>query len=121
MNKKQKAFCDRYVANGLNAREAYFFAYGSDKCADPTYPYYLLRQPEIKAYIEDERDKAINAMAIDSKRVMEELGKIAFGLSEEKVSANTRLRALEILSKNLNIQSNKDEVNQTIEVNILGD
>ena len=54
MTKPQINFCERYLANGYNALDAYFSAFpDADKTnRKPSYPYTLLKKPEIKEYIE---------------------------------------------------------------------
>ena len=57
MTQQQKNFCEQYLANGYNARAAYFAAFpNADKSnKGPSYPYTLLNKPEIKEYIEKRR------------------------------------------------------------------
>lgn len=121
MTEKQKNFCEAYLANGYNAREAYYTAFGenSRNNKQPSYPYTLLKNPEVKEYIETRRKEIYEAMNIDSMRVAQELGNIAFAPKGDEVyNATAKLRALEILSKNLGLQNQKIDLKETIEVSL---
>lgn len=120
MTTKQKLFCDYYLANGFKAKKAYIDAYGNTDNKDPTYPYTLLAKPEIKEYIEQRRNKLYESLKIDANRIMEETAKIAFSQDGE-VSMSARLRALELLSKNMNLQTLKIESKDIIEVQLIDD
>ena len=52
MTDPQKRFCEEYIANGFNARAAYYVAFPNSKKDNkqPSYPYTLLKKQEIKAY-----------------------------------------------------------------------
>lgn len=59
-----------------------------------------------------------DAYNIDAMRVMEAIAKIAFGdvAEGEEISYTSKLKALELLSKNLNLQTVKTENKDVIEV-----
>lgn len=116
MTQKQKLFCDKYIANGFKAKQAYLDVYGPKENPDPSYPYDLLNKPEIKAYIEQKRSKLYESLNIDAIRVMEETAKIAF---DDDVPKGVKLKALELLSKNLNLQTIKTENKDVIEVQLV--
>lgn len=118
MTQKQRLFCDLYIANGFKAKQAYLEAYGSRENNDPSYPYTLLAKQEIKDYIEEKRNKLYSSLNIDAIRVMEETAKIAFG-NDSSVPIGVKLKALELLSKNLNLQTLKTENKDVIEVQLV--
>ena len=120
MTIKQKLFCEEYLANGMNATQAYKKIYKNDK---PYYAVNLMKKPEVKEYIEARRKEMFEAYNIDYMRVMEEIAHIAFGDvdSEDKISYTSKLKALELLSKNLNLQTVKTENKDVIEVQLVED
>lgn len=121
MTKKHQLFADTYLSNGMNARQAYLAVYGEKTTKDPTYCYDLLRRPDIKEYIEQKRNETYEALNIDALRVMEEIAKIAFGEPGKDLPLNTKLKALDLLSRNLSLQTIKTENKDTIEVQLVED
>ena len=121
MTEKQKLFAETYLANGFNAREAYYTVFGGTKTnKQPSYPYRLLKQPEISQYIEKRRTEIYESLNIDATRVMQEIAEIAFMPTDEK-NINAKLKALELLSKNLALQTQKVETKDVIEVSLVED
>lgn len=118
MTAKRQQFCEEYLRNGFNATQAYFTVY-QGKAKKPAYPFILLKDPEVAAYIKERRDMMYEAQNIDAMRVMEALSNIAFGETNEANTTANKLRALEILSKNLSLQTQKIETQDTIEVNVV--
>lgn len=119
MTNKQKLFADTYLSNGMNARQAYYTVYGNTTNKDPAYPYTILARPDVKQYIQDRRQELYDSLNIDSIRVMEEIASIAFGEITEELSVPAKLKALELLSKNLNLQTQKSESKDVIEVQLV--
>lgn len=122
LNTKQKLFCEEYLSNGMNATQAYLKVY-KNKEGKAGYAVQLMKKPEIKEYIETRRKEIFEAYNIDYMRVMEEIAHIAFGDvdSEETISYTSKLKALELLSKNLNLQTVKTENKDIIEVQLVED
>ena len=120
MTEKQKLFAENYLANGFNAREAYYSAFGENGNKQPSYPYPFLKNPEIANYIRKRREEIYESLNIDATRVMQEIADLAF---EVKNGNNTtsKLRALELLSKNLGLQVQKLETKDVIEVSLVED
>lgn len=118
MTTKQRLFCDYYLANGYNAKKAYIAAYGPKDNPDPTYPYGLLAKPEVKEYIEQKRNALYNSLSIDATRIMEETAKIAFS-DDDNIPVGAKLKALELLSKNMNLQTIKIDSRDIIEVQLV--
>lgn len=117
---KQKLFAETYLANGFNAFQAYSEAFGSDN-KKPSYPYTLLKKPEIAEYIEQRRQEIYDSLNIDARRVMSEIAEIAFDKIDDKSLLSAKLKALELLSKNLSLQTQKTENKDVIEVQLLED
>ena len=120
MTEKQKLFAENYLANGFNAREAYYSAFGENGNKQPSYPYTLLKNKEISDYIQKRREEIYNSLNIDATRVMQEIADIAFEPRNEKNVAS-KLKALELLSKNLSLQTQKIESKDIIEVSLVED
>ena len=122
MTDPQKRFCEEYIANGFNARAAYYVAFPNSKKDNkqPSYPYTLLKNPEIKEYIAKRREEIYESLNIDAKRVAQELGDIAFAKKGDEIySAANKLNALELLQKQLGLQNQKVETKQEIiEINL---
>lgn len=121
MTSKQKLFADTYLSNGMNARQAYYTVYGNTTNKDPAYPYTILARPDVKQYIQDRRQEVYDSLNIDAIRVMQEIASIAFGDVDEELPMGIKLKALELLSKNLNLQTQKTESKDTIEVQLVGE
>ena len=118
---KQKLFAETYISNGFNALEAYYTVFGKVDNKKPSYPYTLLRNPEVAEYIEERRNVIYNSLNIDAIRVMQEIAEIAFEKVEDKALLSSKLKALELLSKNLSLQTQKTENKDIIEVQLLED
>ena len=117
MNEKYKLFAETYLANGYNAREAYFTAFpNADKSnKGPSYPYTLLKKPEIKAYIDKRRKEIYESLNIDANRIAQEIASIAFAQKGDEVYNTTnKLKALELLQKQFGLQNQKIEAKQEI-------
>ena len=120
MTEKQKLFAENYLANGFNAREAYYSAFGENGNKQPSYPYTLLKNKEISDYIQKRREEIYDSLNIDATRVMQEIADIAFAPRNEKNVAS-KLKALELLSKNISLQTLKIESKDIIEVSLVED
>lgn len=117
---KKKMFCDTYLANGYNVLQAYIEVYGPISNPHPSYPYRLIKEPEVQEYIQQKRQEIYDSLAIDAQRVMTEIADIAFQQKDDK-NQSIKLKALELLSKNLNLQSQKVETKDTIEISFVED
>ena len=117
MTAQQKQFCENYLANGYNAVQAYFDAYpsASKDNPKPSYPYRLLKNEEIKAYLDERRKEIYDSLNIDAERIAQELSEMAFAVKGDEVySANIKLKALELLQKQFGLQNQKIESKQEI-------
>lgn len=113
----QKDFCEEYLSNGCNALAAYFAAFPKAKKENrkPSYPYTLLKKPEIKEYIEARRTEIYEAYNIDANHIAEELASMAFAEKGDSIyTANVKLKALELLQKQFGLQNQKIETKQEI-------
>ena len=108
MTQKQKLFAEKYISNGFNARKAYYEAFGADsRNKQPSYPYTLLKKPEIAEYIKQRREEIYESINIDSLRITTELSEIAFAEKGDPIYNTTaKLKALELLSKSIGLENN---------------
>lgn len=117
MTSQQKQFCENYLANGYNVVQAYFDAFpDADKNnPKPSYPYVLMKKPEIKTYIDNRRKEIYESLNIDAERIAQELADMAFAAKgDEKYGASVKLKALELLQKQFGLQNQKFETKQEI-------
>ena len=124
---KQSVFCIEYVSNGYNATNAYKVA--SPDCTDNTartYSYKFMKNPDVRAYITELISGIFEAKMISAETIASELAIVAFqrreGLKED-YSEGTKLKALELLQKQLGLQTSKVEAKvdatTTVEINII--
>lgn len=117
MTSQQRQFCENYLANGFNATKAYFDAFpAADKNnPKPSYPFQLLKKPEIKEYIDSRKKEIYESLNIDAERIAQELADMAFAEKGDEIySANVKLKALELLQKQFGLQNQKIESKQEI-------
>lgn len=119
LNEKQKAVVELYISNGYNLRAAYEQIYGKKDNKNPAYPYQMIKLPEVQAYLQQRRSEIYDSLAIDAKRIASELASIAFApKGDEHYTAAVKVQALNTLSKNLGLQTQKVESKDVIEVTI---
>ena len=122
MTERQKLFAETYLANGYNALNAYYEAFpekANQKNKKPSYPYTLLKEPEVAQYIKVRREEIYNSLNVDAIRVAQELATVAFASKGDEVyNVTAKLKALELLSKNLGLQIQKNESKEVIEVTL---
>lgn len=119
LTKKEREFCEEYVANGCNASRAYEHAYGC--CIEDARKRYCktFRKPEIKAYIAQLQREAFEAACISAERVALKLEEIAFSKrGDEYYNATSQLKALDLLQKQLGLQKQHIEAEVTQDINI---
>ena len=119
LTKKERAFCEEYVANGCNASRAYYAVY--DTTLENARKEYCktFRKPEVKAYIAELQKEAYERACISAERVALKLADIAFSDKEDEVYGVTaQLKALDLLQKQLGLQHQKVEADVNAEINI---
>lgn len=115
---KEKAFCEEYVALG-SATKAYFNAYNCEYSTASSAGCKMLRKPHIHEYITALQKEAFEAACINAERVALKLADIAFADKEDEVyGANSQLKALDLLQKQLNLQKQHIEADINTEINI---
>lgn len=113
MTEKQKQFCDEYLANGLNATQAYLAVYKNVKSTDVAgaAAARLLGNVSVNEYINVALAKIHDEKTMDAKEVMERLTAIGReqttdelltmdgDIKEVKSKTQDRIRALELIGK----------------------
>lgn len=120
LTNKEKAFCEEYVRNGGNASRAYFYAYDTSSIENARKAYCkVFRKPEVKEYIAALQKEAFAAACINAEKVALKLSEIAFSDKEDEVYGTTaKLKALDLLQKQLGLQHQKIEADITNDINI---
>lgn len=120
LNEKHKLFVVNYIATNFNAIEAYELTYPkSTRATARTNAYKLLKNEEIKAAIQEAVSDALAARWITADRVLMEISEVAFAQKGDEIyNTQSKLKALEMLQKQMGLLEKKVEVKQetTIEV-----
>lgn len=120
MNAKQKLFCENYVACKCNATEAYVQTYDSKRGQGAEQnSSRLLKNPEVREYIAELIKEQYKNKYITAERVGSEIAEIAFS-EDDSLRKADKLKALELLQKQLGLQTQKVEVSSDIVINITG-
>ena len=120
LTKKEIAFCHAYALENLSARQAYLKAYDCKESTASTAGWKLLYKPEIKEYIAELQKQAFQAACISAEKVALHLAEIAFSDKNDEVyKTQDKLKALDLLQKQLGLQRQKVEAElKEITVNI---
>lgn len=97
LSAKHKAFCDEYLANGMNATQAYKSVYKvTDKVAGASAPR-LLENARIKEYLQEERQKIAKQLNITKEEILLDLKEIVD--RNKGIRDATAMKAIEIINK----------------------
>lgn len=109
---KQKTFAEEYVRNGYNSMQAYRVAYpdASDNTVRSS-AYTVLKREEVKAYIRELQKEYFEALNISAERIACELAEMAFSNFDDNNTATSKLKALDLLQKQMGLQNQKMEIN----------
>lgn len=120
LNDKHKAFCEEYVANGYNATKAYMKVYeNANPETSGTMASRVLKKDNVKAYIKELQRERFEALNISAERVAEKLSDIAFSAKDDAYyNATAQLKALDLLQKQLGLQTQKVDANVSTDINI---
>ena len=110
LTKKERDFCEEYVANGFNASQAYAKAYDKDIEYSRKAYCKTFRKPDVKEYIAKLQQEAFEMACITAERVALKLAEIAFSeKGDDYYNASSQLKALDLLQKQLGVQHQKIE------------
>lgn len=120
LTKKEKAFCDYYVFDNESATQAYYKAYGGEYSTASATGFKMLRKPHIKEYIENLQREAWEAACVNAEKVGLKLAEIAFAAKgDTDYPANAQLKALDLIQKQLGLQTQKVEADVKTDINIM--
>ena len=113
LTKQQKLFCEEYIKD-YNGTAAYLRSHPkANENTARSDAYKLLKREDIIEYIHVLQAEIVKISAISANKILKELDKIVMS----ETSSNTdKLRALDIMSKNLNIQNMKTDGEITITI-----
>lgn len=119
LTRKERNFCEEYVRNGGNASRAYFFAYETTiENARKEYCK-VFRKPRVKEYIKALQQAEFEAACINAERIGLKLAEIAFAdKGDDYYGATAQLKALDLLQKQLGLQTQKVEADLHTDINI---
>ena len=104
---KMKAFCEEYVKD-YNATQAYLRAYGGEYTTANNRGCAMLKDSRIKDYIKELQKEGFEQACINAERIAMELAEMAFAeKGDEDYSASIKLKALDLLQKQLGLQQQK--------------
>jgi phage terminase small subunit len=72
LSAKHKAFCDEYLANGLNATQAYKSVYKADDKVCESSGARLIRNDKVRDYIQQEQNKTAERLEITREFLIKE-------------------------------------------------
>lgn len=121
---KEKLFVESYLSNNFNATKAYYSSYKVKKDGDwvRRSAYEVKNREHVAQEIQRRLEEMVGSKEEISNRMLKRLMEMAFAdKSDEDWGANTSIRAIELLQKQLGL--NMTNINETaeIEVNIIGD
>lgn len=118
LTKKQRNFCEEYIANGYNGTRAYLAAFDSQSTNGAAVEASkLLKRPGIREYINELQKEAFAAACINAERIAMRLGEIAFAEKNDEVyGTQAKLKALDLLQKQLSLQTQKIDADISTEI-----
>ena len=97
LSAKHKAFCDEYLANGMNATQAYKSIYKvTDKVAGTSGPR-LMENVGIKQYLQEQRQMIAKQLNITKEELLLDLQEIKN--SNKGIRDGIAMKAIEIINK----------------------
>lgn len=120
LTQKERAFCEEYVNNGCNATRAYMVAYDCDHRNANKDAYRMFKRDRVKDYIAQLQKESYEAAFITAERVALKLADIAFAnKGDEYYDAKAQLKALDLIQKQLGLQTQKIEADVNTDINIV--
>jgi phage terminase small subunit len=97
LSTKHQSFCDEYLANGMNATQAYKSVYKvSDSVAGPSGDR-LLKNVKIQEYLHQQQEKTAERLQITKEGLLQDLMQIKENNIDTRPA--TAMRAIEIINK----------------------
>lgn len=110
---KERKFAEEYVTNGYKAVAAYMVAYPNAKeSTAKNDAWQVLKRPRVKEYIAELQKDGFDRLCINAERIAAELAEIAFADKQDDIyTVNFKLKAIELLQKQLGLQQQKIDAN----------
>lgn len=122
---KERRFAEEYVANGYKAVQAYLVVYQTDNISTAkANSYQVLKRDRVKQYVKELQKDGFEAACINAERIATELAQIAFAeKADETYTTNFKLKAIELLQKQLGLQTTKidADINQKTTISVTVD
>ena len=119
---RNKEFAREYIANHYNGTQAYLKVYECSYENAARKAWGLVHKPEVQEYSKELQKERVEALNISADRLLEELAQMAFAeKGDEDYPANIKVRALDLLQKQMGLQSQKIEANVNQETTIVVD
>ena len=116
-NEKQKNFCREYLKD-FNAKQAALRCGYSSKMAKYQ-AYKILQMPNVRLFLKSLKSEHIEKAQLTFEAVINEIQLIAFAIADgEFIKTADKLKALELLGRNLGMFSDKDLAQQITEINV---
>jgi phage terminase small subunit len=97
LSAKHKAFCDEYLANGLNATQAYKSVYKTTDKVSEASSSRLLLNVKVKEYLQQEGQKTAERLQITKEELLNDLVEIKN--NNKGIRDVTAMKAIELISK----------------------
>lgn len=97
LSAKHKAFCDEYLANGLNATQAYKSVYKSTDKVSESSSARLVRNDKIMEYLQIEGEKTAQKLQITKEELLIDL--VDIKNNNKGIRDVTAMKAIELISK----------------------
>ena len=97
LSAKHKAFCDEYLANGMNATQAYKSVYKTNDKVAGASGGRLLENVKIKEYIQEQQETTAERLQISKEELLNDLVEIKN--NNKGVRDGVAMKAIEIINK----------------------
>ena len=118
ISEKRKRFCSEYLKD-FNVRQAALRAGYSENMAKTT-TYKFLKDPFILQFLKSMKVEHIEKAQLTVEAVLSEIQSIAFAIADgDLIKTADKLKALELLGRNLGMFSDKDLEPKTVRINVM--
>lgn len=97
LSAKHKAFCDEYLANGMNATQAYKSIYKTNDKVSEASASRLLLNVKLKEYIQEQQETTAQRLQITKEELLNDLVEIKN--NNKGIRDGVAMKAIEIINK----------------------
>jgi len=97
LSAKHKAFCDEYLANGMNATQAYKSVYKTNDKVSEASASRLLLNVKVKEYLQEQQETTSQRLQITKEELLNDLVEIKN--NNKGVRDGVAMKAIEIINK----------------------